>query len=103
MCQLVESLEARRDVFVPRLSSIEGLEALWPQGAFYVFADVRQALAEGEDDLAFCQGLLREQAVAAVPGSAFGAPGWLRLSLAASQADLDAAADRIEAYLNDRG
>ena len=73
------------------------------QGAFYVFADVRQALAEGEDDLAFCQGLLREQAVAAVPGSAFGAPGWLRLSLAASQADLDAAGDRIEAYLNDRG
>ncbi|MEE2834858.1 MAG: pyridoxal phosphate-dependent aminotransferase [Myxococcota bacterium] len=101
--QLVQSLEARRDVFVPRLRSIEGLEALWPQGAFYVFADVRQALAEGEDDLAFCQGLLREQAVAAVPGSAFGAPGWLRLSLAAPQADLDAAADRIEAYLNDRG
>ena len=99
---LVQSLEARRNLFVGRLGSISGVTALQPQGAFYVFVDVRDVLEDKEDDVSFCQALLEQQSVAAVPGSAFGAPGWLRMSIAVSADDLERAADRLENFVNDR-
>ena len=99
---LVESLEGRRDQFIDRLTQIEGLGVLRPQGAFYTFVDVGLFLAPGEDDVAFCEALLEDQAVAVVPGTAFGAPGWLRMSIAVSLEDLDVAADRLEAFVNGR-
>ena len=101
--ELVQSLETRRDIFVRRLASIQGVKALYPHGAFYVFVDVRSVLHATEDDVAFCQALLEEQAVAAVPGSAFGSPGWLRMSIAVSVDELESAADRLETFVNDRG
>ena len=100
--ELVQSLEARRNLFIARLNAIEGVTALHPQGAFYVFVDVRDLLKETEDDISLCQALLEQQSVAAVPGSAFGAPGWLRMSIAVSADDLERAADRLETFANDR-
>ena len=99
---LVRSLEKRRNLFVPRIDSITGVTALHPQGAFYVFVDVREVLDEHEDDVAFCQALLKHQSVAVVPGSAFGSPGWLRMSIAVPTEDLEVAADRLETFVNDR-
>ena len=85
-----------------RLGAISGVHALHPHGAFYVFLDVRDVLDDAEDDIAFCQALLKQQSLAAVPGSAFGAPGWLRMSIAVSVDDLERAADRLEMFVNDR-
>ena len=57
-----------------------------PDGAFYAFPDLRSFIEQGhfEDDLALASFLLDEAKVAVVPGSAFGAPGFVRLSYATS-------------------
>jgi aspartate aminotransferase len=74
----------RRDELVPALNRIRGVICPLPLGAFYVFPDVRGAMrALGCDtSAALAQRLMKEIAVAAVPGEAFGAPGHLRLSYA---------------------
>jgi len=82
----------RRDMMVSRLNAMKGLSCQTPPGAFYVFVDCTQA---ADDDAALAMSLLQEQGVATVPGSAFHAPGHLRLSYAASDAELTEACDRL--------
>ena len=67
-----------------------------PQGAFYLFVDVS---AYNSDDVAFSEALLSEQYVALVPGVAFGHPGSVRLSCAASEEDLIEAVNRIKRFI----
>jgi len=83
--------QRRRDAMVAGLSSIPGVRCRKPEGAFYAFADCRglygldwngKTLASDED-VAFW--LLDKAHVAAVPGGAFGAPGYVRFSYAASE------------------
>jgi aspartate aminotransferase len=85
------SFQKRRDAMVAGLSSIPGVRCRKPEGAFYAFADCRglyglnwngKALASDED-VAFW--MLDQAHVAAVPGGAFGAPGYVRFSYAASE------------------
>jgi len=73
-----------------------GINCLTPPGAFYAFADVSGAT---DDDAAFALRLLEKTGVASVPGSAFHAPGHIRLSYAAAMSELDAAMDRLSAFL----
>jgi len=87
---------ARRDRVVSRLNAMTGISCLTPPGAFYAFADIS---AIAEDDAGFALKLLEDTGVATVPGSAFHAPGHIRLSYAASLAELDAAMDRLEGFL----
>ncbi|MCZ4354250.1 pyridoxal phosphate-dependent aminotransferase [Roseovarius aestuarii] len=96
---------ARRDLVVSRLRAIPGLECPVPQGAFYVFpscaAFIGRTTAGGRkitNDEAFCMALLEENGVATVHGAAFGQSPFFRLSYAASEAELTAAMDRIEAF-----
>jgi aspartate/methionine/tyrosine aminotransferase len=58
-----------------------------PRGAFYLMIDVR---ADSADDMAFCKSLLQQERVALAPGSTFGdvSRGWVRVSLAASEANI---------------
>ncbi|MFV8753658.1 pyridoxal phosphate-dependent aminotransferase [Nannocystaceae bacterium ST9] len=70
-----------------------GLEFVEPDGAFYVFPEVSDLLGEGRrfaDDLGLAKWLLEDHGVATVPGSAFGAPGHLRLSFATALAEIRA-------------
>jgi len=71
----------RRDLVCSLLSDF-GLKYRRPQGAFYVLVDVREF---DEDDVNFCMNLLNEEHVALVPGSAFNAPGFVRLSFATGE------------------
>jgi aspartate aminotransferase len=93
--------EQRRDRLVAGLSAIPGLKCNVPRGAFYAFVDVRGWLGKAargvslEDDVQLANWLLDHARLAVVPGAAFGAPGFLRLSYAASQAELDAAVERL--------
>ena len=87
---------ARRDSVVARLNAMPGVSCLVPPGAFYAFADIS---ARTDDDAGFALRLLEETGVASVPGSAFHAPGHIRLSYAASLTELDAAMDRIDGFL----
>ncbi|MEM7728145.1 MAG: pyridoxal phosphate-dependent aminotransferase [Pseudomonadota bacterium] len=78
-----------------------GLACTLPDGAFYVFADCREAAeARGLDDAQLALAILRETGVATVPGSAFHAPGHLRLSYAASMDQITEACRRITSYLD---
>jgi aspartate aminotransferase len=85
------AFEKRRSVMVDGLRSIPGVTCRMPEGAFYAFADCRalygleykgKAIANDEDVAFF---LLDEAHVAAVPGGAFGAPGYVRFSYATSE------------------
>jgi aspartate aminotransferase len=87
---------ARRDRVVSRLNAMPGVGCLVPPGAFYAFADISQVAT---DDAAFALRLLEETGVATVPGSAFYAPGHIRLSYAASLSELDAALGRLAEFL----
>ena len=98
MCQ---AFKARHDWLVPALNALPGVSCLPAQGAFYVFANVEgamQALGHA-DDMAFAEHLL-EHGVATVPGSAFGAPGHVRLSFACDLSTLEQAVARIAKALN---
>ena len=85
--------QKRRDYLVPALNAM-GLKTLLPQGAFYLFSDVR---ATGLSDEDYAMTLLKDFGVACVPGSAFGAcgAGFVRMSYATSMEKLRLAVDRL--------
>lgn len=87
---------ARRDRVVARLNTIPGVSCLIPPGAFYAFADISDVTT---DDTGLALRLLENTGVATVPGSAFYAPGHIRLSYAASMSELDSAMDRLSGFL----
>ena len=96
-----EEYRRRRDLVFDRLSQIELLGLNLPQGAFYHFVSCdgmigRRTTKTGllANDEAVCEYLLKA-GVAVVPGSAFGAPGFFRLSFAASSETLDIGCERI--------
>ncbi len=103
--QMRDAFKKRRDLVVELLRRIPGLKVNEPQGAFYAFPDVQAYFGKkfgdriigNADDLA--EYLLAEAHVATVSGAAFGAPECLRLSFAASEADLAEACRRIERAL----
>ncbi len=87
---------ARRDLVVSLLADIEGVDIRTPAGAFYAFPDIGAHLGgRFPDDAALALCLLQEAHVATIPGSAFGAPGHLRLSYAASRENLKLGVARI--------
>ena len=85
----------RRAYITARLRDM-GLSFPEPEGAFYVFVDIRQF---GTDSAQFCTRMIREAAVAAVPGSCFGSEGYIRLSYCCSDSDLEIGMDRMEAFI----
>lgn len=99
---MTAAYKARHDYVVARINSIPGLATLASDGAFYSFVDARAAIAKHKlkDDIALCEWLLSEALVALIPGTPFGAPGFFRLSFAASQEKLAKGLDRIEAVLS---
>ncbi len=88
--QMAEAFEERRDLLVDLLSD-HGTEVSAPDGAFYMMVPVE------ENDTAWCEGAIEEAHVATVPGSAFGTPGYARLSYANSQERLREAIERLTA------
>ncbi len=91
---------ARRDYLVKALREL-GFAIPQPAGAFYVFAQIPDGLEQ--DDVAFSLALAQEGKVAVIPGSAFGigGAGYIRLSYAASLADLQTAVARIATFITD--
>lgn len=90
--------EKRRNYIVDRLNSIKGISCFKPQGAFYVFPNVKKAMKRMGFDTAakFAEFLLNKAKIAVVPGDAFGAPGYIRLSYATSMDNIKNGMDRLE-------
>ncbi len=92
----------RHDFVVGEVNSIAGVHCIPGQGTFYCFADVRELIARLEgiaDDVGLAEHLLAEAGVALVPGSAFGAAGYLRLSFATDMDTLREALRRLKNLL----
>jgi aspartate/methionine/tyrosine aminotransferase len=95
--KMVAAFRRRRDYLVNRFrTEMPGLEFVEPHGAFYFFFRV-DGIREAEPVTGsqFCEGLMREEGVALVPGAAFGDDRWVRLSYAVSDRELESALDRI--------
>ena len=104
---MVKAFIERHEYVVDRFNSMRGLKCLKAGGAFYAFPDAREAIknlhAAGKitaaTDMALSEYLLEQVGVAVVPGSAFGAEGYFRISFATSMDNLTKALDRIEQAL----
>jgi aspartate aminotransferase len=99
--QMCAIFEERHRFVLRRIESIPGFSVRPGSGAFYLLPNIERAMAAKslDDDTSFCDALLEEQGLAVVPGSAFGAPGHLRISYAASRETLDDALNRIAAFM----
>ena len=94
--EMTTAFERRRDLLLDGVASIAGLDALEPDGAFYLWVDARRwCEAAGGGSTALCLDLLENERVAIVPGAAFGTEGWVRISFAASDDVLDEALERL--------
>ncbi|TDP73952.1 pyridoxal phosphate-dependent aminotransferase [Bradymonas sediminis] len=98
--EMRDIFKTRRDLIVDGLNAIDGVECATPAGAFYVFPDFSAHIGERfADDMALAEYLLETAKVALVPGSAFGAPGFLRMSYATGDALIEEGLKRIRAAL----
>lgn len=99
--EMRDTFKKRHDMVFNRLKAMTGVKVLPSDGTFYIFPDVSAAIkAKGlDDDVAFSEQLLNETGVALVPGSAFGLPGCIRLSFAASDAHLEQALTRLATFI----
>jgi len=95
---LVE-FKKRHDMVVAELNTIDGVDCLSSDGTFYVFPNVEKLIAKLDgvnNDLDFSEFLIEKAGVALVPGSAFGCPGHIRISIATSMENLETALGRIK-------
>ena len=101
-----ESFDRRRRTMTEMLNNIEGVRLLETQGAFYAFPDLTAfydrdiAGKKAQNTLELAAIILEEAKVAIVPGEAFGAPGYARLSFALGDEDLEEGLTRIVKLLN---
>jgi len=87
--------DKRRSFAWKRLNGIPGISCVKPHGAFYLFPNVS---GTGLKSTEFCARLLEAEKVAAVPGAAFGADDYVRISYATSMANLEKGLERIERF-----
>ncbi|GAB4451752.1 MAG: pyridoxal phosphate-dependent aminotransferase [Bacteroidales bacterium] len=95
----------RRDLILSLLKEIPAMKTNVPEGAFYIFADIRSYIGKTNgditinDDNELCLYLLNDAHVALVGGSAFGSPGYIRFSYATSDENIIESVKRIKASL----
>lgn len=93
-----QAFEKRRDLACDLINNIGGLSVQKPQGAFYLFINIKGIAKFAGDSMKFCSELLSDQGVALVPGSAFGMDGYVRLSFACSTEQIIEGIKRIEKF-----
>jgi len=97
----MKAFTERRNFLVTEVNKIAGISLVAPRGAFYALLDIRPICdARGIDDVEACQQLLEQHQLAIVPGQAFGTPGFVRCSYAASIETLKKAVERITTWAN---
>ncbi|MBF0320734.1 MAG: pyridoxal phosphate-dependent aminotransferase [Nitrospirae bacterium] len=102
---MLEEFDRRRKHMVTELNAIDGVSCKMPQGAFYAFANIKGYLGKRSANMVIKDSsdmalyLLEEAAIALVPGSAFGAEGYIRLSYATSMEKIQEGLARIKAAL----
>ena len=105
---MTAEFKKRHDYILTELNKINGLKCVSADGAFYVFPYAydaiqklfQQKLIKEPTDIALCEYFIEKANVAVVPGSAFGAPNYFRISFATSLENLKKAVDRIKFALS---
>ena len=103
--KMVLEFRKRRDYVVERLKEMPGISCLKPEGAFYVFVNVSKILKKRYneeiigDSVHLAELLLKQARVALVPGAAFGADNYVRLSYAASMNDIREGLARLNQFI----
>ncbi len=100
--EMMVAFKERHDYVVDRLNGFPGVDCLPTDGTFYCFPSVQGALEAVDgvnNDVELAEYLIEHAGVALVPGSAFGLPGHVRLSIATSMDNLTKALDRLEKTL----
>ena len=95
--EMFSTYERRRDLVCDALEQM-GLGLVRPAGAFYAFPSIK-GLGLGSEE--FCERAIREAGVALVPGTCFGAEGFVRLSYCVSDADLALGLERLASFVGD--
>jgi aspartate aminotransferase len=109
VAQMRREFEERRDLVCRRLAQIPEIRCPVPEGAYYAFFDVSAYFGKTlagrlvTDSAGFCRSALDSAHVNLVPGSAFGAEGYVRLSFAAAREQLNAGLDGLERLLATAG
>jgi aspartate aminotransferase len=94
--ETIKTLKRQRLLVYRALQAIPGLKIHLPGGAFYFFIDLRGIT---DDSAKWCEDLLAETGVALVPGEAFSAPGFARLTFVANEETLTEALERIRKFV----
>jgi aspartate aminotransferase len=103
---MVEAFDRRRHLAVSELAKINGWLAPMPEGAFYVYSDVRGLLGKSwggkqiNTSLELCDYILDAAEVALVPGEAFGPSGYVRMSYALGDAQITEGIQRLQKLFN---
>jgi len=100
VAKMVYEYKKRRDFMIERLNRIEGMIASRPDGAFYVFANVSNFYGgQVNGSMEFCQKLLEDAYVAAIPGIAFGDDRFIRLSFATGMEHIKRGLERVGKFV----
>ncbi len=100
-----DAFARRRETMITSLSAIDGVDVMWPQGAFYAFPSVADILTKEfagtpiGSSYRLAELLLEHAKVAVIPGEAFDAPGYLRLSYALSDEGIVDGVGRISEFI----
>ena len=95
----VARLKTRRGIAIQTLDKCGGFKYIKPQGAYYIFIDVRDHLKNGMTSYELSENLLEKYHLAMAPGEAFGSPGWLRLSYATNEDTIKQGIERLHQAL----
>ncbi len=93
------AFEGRADEAVKLFNEIDGLSVLKPQGAFYLFVNIKDV---SNDSIEFCKELLQATGVAVVPGIGFGSEGYFRFSFATDITTIREGIRRIEKFVKNK-
>ncbi|QEL20333.1 pyridoxal phosphate-dependent aminotransferase [Limnoglobus roseus] len=102
---MLKEFAARRDVVCKLLTAIPGVKLFEPEGAFYAFFDVSSYFGKAfgdkkvTDSMTFCTTLLEQAHVNLVPGAAFGAEGFVRMSFATSKDEIEGGLAKLKDWL----
>lgn len=108
LAQAKKNLKAKKEKFQASLEKIKGVKVIPPDGAFYIWLDVKNLLGKThgpsnskiQNSKELCEVLLNHHFVATVPGIEFGAEGYLRLSFVTSEKNLEKAAERLQEFVH---
>lgn len=99
MADVCAQMLERRNVLVGLLQKFFSSTISTPKSGLYVFVSLLELGVNNSDDVAFCEDLLQKGNIALVPGSSFGAPGYVRFSFGAPGEELTAAVEALAQYL----